>query len=54
MHDGGCREDIGFPDVPGRTMRILVVDDNPDVADTVSHALLLDGHEVRTAYEWPT
>lgn len=32
-------------------MRILVVDDNPDVADTVSHALLLDGHEVRTAYD---
>lgn len=51
MHDGRWREDIVCPDVPSRTMRILVVDDNPDVADTVSHALLLDGHEVRTAYD---
>jgi len=32
-------------------MRILVVDDNPDVADTVSHALRLDGYDVRTAYD---
>lgn len=51
MHDGGCRGDIVCPDVPSQAMRILVVDDNLDVADTVSHALLLDGHEVRTAYD---
>ena len=32
-------------------MRILVVDDNRDAAVSVSHALLLDGHDVRTAYD---
>jgi DNA-binding response OmpR family regulator len=32
-------------------MRILVVDDNRDAADTFSQALLLEGHDVRTAYD---
>lgn len=32
-------------------MRILVVDDNHDAADSVTEVLLLDGHNVRTAYD---
>lgn len=31
-------------------MRILVVDDNEDVADSLSMLLRMDGHEVRTEY----
>lgn len=33
------------------TRRILVADDNPDIADTIAELLELDGHEVRVAYD---
>jgi PAS domain S-box-containing protein len=33
--------------------RILVVDDNPDAADTLAEALRLEGHEVRVALDGP-
>jgi CheY-like chemotaxis protein len=33
--------------------RVLVVDDNPDSADTLGLLLRLTGHEVRTAYDGP-
>ncbi|WP_186309140.1 response regulator [Pseudomonas oryzihabitans] len=33
------------------TRRILVADDNPDIADTIAELLELDGHEVRIAYD---
>ncbi len=44
----------GWQSQPARRLRILVVDDNRDAADTL--ALLLDtqGHEVRTAYDGAT
>ena len=34
---------------PGRTARVLVVDDNADIRETVKFILELDGHEVETA-----
>ena len=37
----------------GRPLRILVVDDNEDAAETLSMLLTLFGHEVRTAYDGP-
>lgn len=33
------------------TRRILVADDNPDIADTIAELLELDGHEVRVVYD---
>ena len=30
--------------------RVLILDDNTDVADTLGHALALEGHEVRVCY----
>jgi signal transduction histidine kinase len=36
-----------------RAQRILVVDDNPDAADTLAEALRLEGHEVRVALDGP-
>lgn len=35
------------------TLRILVVDDNVDSADSMALLLSLDGHEVRTAFDGP-
>jgi signal transduction histidine kinase len=35
---------------PGRSLRILVVDDNEDAADSLALLLSTYGHEVRTAY----
>src|SRR5207249_4670258 len=37
-----------------RTMRVLVVDDNRDAADTLATLLRLEGHEVRVAYDGPS
>jgi signal transduction histidine kinase len=36
---------------PGCSRRILVVDDNPDAAESLALLLALDGHEVRTAID---
>jgi CheY-like chemotaxis protein len=35
---------------PARALRVLLVDDNRDAADTFAILLELEGHEVRTAY----
>lgn len=37
------------PSTPVRTLRVLVIDDNDDAAQSLEQLLLLDGHEVRTA-----
>ena len=34
-------------------MRVLVVDDNPDAAETIADALRESGHDVRVAYDGP-
>jgi PAS domain S-box-containing protein len=39
---------------PARTIRILVVDDNRDSADSMTVLLELHGHEVRCAYDGPS
>ncbi len=38
---------------PPRPLRVLVVDDNPDVANTLSLLLRTLGHQVCTAYDGP-
>ncbi|WP_137279447.1 ATP-binding protein [Pseudomonas rhizoryzae] len=46
-----------LPEVPAAATavaaqrRILVADDNPDIADTIAELLELDGHQVRIAYD---
>jgi signal transduction histidine kinase len=45
----GAAQDDRQP-VTGKRLRILVVDDNRDAADSLALLLGLDGHEVRTAY----
>ena len=32
-------------------LRVLIADDEPDVADTLARLLYFDGHDVRTAYD---
>jgi PAS domain S-box-containing protein len=39
---------------PGPRRRVLVVDDNADVTDTMALLLKVDGHDVRTAPDGPT
>ena len=41
---------VAAPALPA-TRRILVADDNPDIANTIAELLELDGHEVRVAYD---
>jgi PAS domain S-box-containing protein len=38
-------------DPPGHPRRVLVVDDNADAAESLAMLLLLDGHEVKTAFD---
>ena len=38
------------PDRAGRRLRVLVIEDNPDTADTLRMLLDLAGHEVRVCY----
>jgi CheY-like chemotaxis protein len=38
------------PRAPGRSKRVLIVDDNHDAADALSMLLKIQGHEVQTAY----
>jgi CheY-like chemotaxis protein len=45
----GVRKPAEIPTGP-RPLRILVIDDDPDSADTLSLLLSLDGHEVRCSY----
>jgi signal transduction histidine kinase len=47
--DASVRPTLG--DVPARPRRVLVVDDNPDSADTLACLLRMEGHDVRIAYE---
>lgn len=42
------------PVVPGERRRVLVIDDNVDIADMLREMLLLSGHEVTVAYDGPT
>jgi CheY-like chemotaxis protein/two-component sensor histidine kinase len=42
------------PSNPQTKRRVLVVDDNRDVAETVAVLLSASGHEVRTAYDGPS
>ncbi|WP_273862075.1 hybrid sensor histidine kinase/response regulator [Pseudomonas sp. LA5] len=44
-------EAVAAASVTPTTRRILVADDNPDIADTIAELLELDGHEVRVAYD---
>jgi two-component system CheB/CheR fusion protein len=37
-------------DAPEQGLRILVVDDNPDAAESIAMLLELDGHQVEVAY----
>jgi CheY-like chemotaxis protein len=39
---------------PGNPLRVLVVDDNADTADTLATLLELEGHQVRLAHDGPT
>ena len=39
--------------VPRRPLKVLVVDDNPDVADSLAALLEDGGHEIRIAYDGP-
>jgi PAS domain S-box-containing protein len=38
---------------PGASLRVLVVDDNPDAAKMLGHLLRLSGHEVSLAHDGP-
>ncbi len=49
----GSREHAPRPAAEHGRRRILVVDDNVDVADSLAMLLRLDGHEVETAYDGP-
>lgn len=42
------------PAMPPHVPSVLVVDDLPDVADSLSELLALHGFDVRTAYDGPT
>jgi two-component system CheB/CheR fusion protein len=41
------------PELDGQTCRVLIVDDNPDAAESLALVLTCAGHEVRTAYSGP-
>jgi PAS domain S-box-containing protein len=47
------RDDAPVEAVPGRRMRVLVVDDQPDVADSVAQLIETFGHEARAVYTGP-
>jgi CheY-like chemotaxis protein len=49
--DGGGTEPAALAPAPGR--RVLVVDDNVDVAEMLALVLREEGHEVRTAHDGP-
>jgi CheY-like chemotaxis protein len=43
----------GEPAIPSSSLRILVVDDNPDSADSLAALLAIPGNQVRVAYDGP-
>ena len=54
LGDGAAHDasgDAGDSPVPGSGLRVLVVDDNQDSADSLAMLLRLAGHEVRTAHD---
>jgi CheY-like chemotaxis protein len=53
LQRGGNVMDPHAPPVWGKPLRILVVDDNADAADSLALLLGLLGHAVRTAYDGP-
>jgi CheY-like chemotaxis protein len=46
-------DQAGAPEAPGRKLRVLVVEDNRDAADSLRLFLEASGHEVRVAYTGP-
>jgi CheY-like chemotaxis protein len=51
---GGEGKEAGGPGPPLPSRRVLVVDDNPDAADSLALVLRLAGQEVQTAYDGPS
>ena len=53
VNDSGAREPVPLssPAADGRKMKVLVVDDNTDAADSLSALLEIDGFDVRTVYD---
>lgn len=53
--EGGVEKPTSLADpVPMRRRRVLVIEDNIDVADTLADALEVLGHEVHVAHDGPT
>jgi PAS domain S-box-containing protein len=48
------RADVAVPLAPNRRMRVLVVDDQPDMADCVALLVETFGHEARAVYDGAT
>lgn len=44
-------EGAEVPDMPGAALRVLVVDDNQDAADSLAMLLSLEGHTVKAVYD---
>jgi CheY-like chemotaxis protein len=53
VHAGASEEETG-PEDPAGGLRILVVDDNRDSADSATDVLRLLGNQVETAYDGPS
>jgi CheY-like chemotaxis protein len=51
----GCRvDDVTIQPQGGRRLRVLIVDDNRDAADSLAMLLTLWGHDCRVAYDGPS
>jgi signal transduction histidine kinase/DNA-binding response OmpR family regulator len=50
----GSAHTCGRQSAAGQPLRVLVVDDNVDGADSLGHLLRMDGHEVRLAHDGPS
>jgi PAS domain S-box-containing protein len=49
----GCDRAIASPAAPGRSQRVLIIEDNADAADSLREVLELDAHVVEVAYDGP-
>jgi PAS domain S-box-containing protein len=50
----GSPSNLSRMDEPPSSLRVLIVDDNVDAADSLAMLLRMDGHEVSVAYEGPS